>query len=62
MFNNAANSDVLITLVNAAMSSLIVRPSTFGLNGLSEPNNELMVPEVPFQVLTNAGELTNISP
>ena len=50
------NTDVLVTLVIAARSYFIAKPSKFGLNGLSEPKNELMVPKVPFQVLTNAGE------
>ena len=34
----------------------LAKPSKFGLNGLSEPINEMMVPEVPFLVLTKAGE------
>ena len=38
----------------------MAKPSKFGLNGLSEPQNELMVLEVHFQVLTNAGKLWQI--
>ena len=49
---------LLLASLDSSLHNLPHLPSqaNFGLNGLSEPINELMVPEVPFLVLTKASE------
>ena len=51
-------SESLLPSLYSSLCNLphLAKPSKFGLDGLTEPKNELMVPEVPFLVLTKASE------